>query len=78
MIVVALTGKRYVVTLPSLDVQVSEIMKKMGARTNIPAEKQRLLSGGKELIREKTITEYGIKNGSTIFLVLRLPGGSDN
>jgi len=77
VIVVGLTAKRYFITLTSSNVQVEEIIKEMATRTKIPVEKQRLLSGGKELKKEKSITEYGIKNGSTIFLVLRLPGGSD-
>ena len=49
-------------------------------RSNVPADKQRLIFAGKEFDETKGlqtyVDEYDLGNNSTIFMVLRLPGGS--
>ncbi|UJR32622.1 hypothetical protein I4U23_020082 [Adineta vaga] len=77
VIVIASAGKGYSINLALSDAQVEDIMKEMEERTKIPVNRQRMISCGKELCKEKSIAEYAIKNGSIIFLVQRLPGGSN-
>lgn len=46
-------------------------------KTGIPTEGSRLLFGSKQLKNDKLISDYGIEKRSTLFLVFRLRGGSD-
>ena len=55
---------------------VLELKEKVKAKTGINTDDQRLLYGGKQLEDENLLTDYGLQNNSTVFLVLRLPGGS--
>ena len=40
----------------------------------IPIDKQRLVFSGKEFQDDNLLSQYGIKNGSSVLLVLRLSG----
>ena len=56
---------------------VSELKKKVEARTGIPPGDQRLIYAGKQLQDNRCLSDYPtLQNGSNIMLVLRLPGGS--
>ena len=56
---------------------MSELKKTVKERTGIPPEEQRLIFAGKQLNDKDYLNEYPKLGGrSTIFLVLRLPGGS--
>jgi large subunit ribosomal protein L40e len=44
-------------------------------KEGIPADQQRLIYGGYQLIDNKTLMEYKIEDGSIVHLVLRLRGG---
>ena len=45
-------------------------------RLGVAPDSQRLICCGKPLIDDSTLGSSSIRNGSTVFLVLRLPGGS--
>lgn len=48
------------------------------AKTGIEVEYQRLIYTSKNMEDDKTLADYeALRNGSNIFLVMRLPGGSD-
>ncbi|KAL6466036.1 hypothetical protein MHYP_G00261690 [Metynnis hypsauchen] len=54
---------------------VDELLRKIYNKEKIPADQQRLIFNGKQLEAGRKLKEYGIVNGSTIYLVLRLRGG---
>ena len=41
----------------------------------IPPQQQRLIFGGKQMVDDKTVSEYGVNAGSVLHLVLALRGG---
>ncbi|XP_036411555.1 polyubiquitin-like [Colossoma macropomum] len=53
---------------------VSELQRKVYNKEGTPIDQQRLIFGGRQLEAGK-LKEYGIANGSTIHLTLRLRGG---
>jgi hypothetical protein len=53
---------------------LSELKGKIQDREGIPIEVQMLVFSGKLLYGDKPLPEYGIKNESTIYLVMRLRG----
>lgn len=55
----------------SIEILKEKIEKKEG----IPPDQQRLVFSGKQLDNTKTISDYQIKEDSTLNLVLRLRGG---
>ncbi|CAF2090043.1 unnamed protein product [Rotaria magnacalcarata] len=57
------------------DDYISKIKQRISERNGIPIEEQRLMWTGKQLINEKQIKDYGLQDGNTLFLVLRLKGG---
>jgi hypothetical protein len=66
------TKERFVVT-PQCTI---EMLKEMIRDTcGFSIDQQRLVHGGKDLFNERTIQDYDIESGSTIFLMLRLRGG---
>jgi ubiquitin C len=65
--------------LHSIDVEpdtlIEEIREKLEGRDGIPPDAQRFVFGGKQLEEGKTLADYGIKEESTIYMVLKLRGG---
>lgn len=64
------------------DATVKEFFSKLSKTNGIPEEEQRVIYAGKQLQGEKEgkrqrLKDYGLQHGSTVFLVLRLKGGSD-
>ncbi|XP_036411560.1 polyubiquitin-like [Colossoma macropomum] len=62
--------KTYDVTEETVDELQSEVYNKEGT----PIDQQRLIFGGRQLEAGKQLKEYGIANGSTIHLTIRLRG----
>ena len=58
------------------DCTVDDVKRLIEARTGIPPNEQRLLFEAKQLVDGKKLCEYSIRDNSTIFLVMRLPGGA--
>ncbi|CAG8600702.1 5502_t:CDS:2 [Acaulospora colombiana] len=48
---------------------------KVQDKESIRPDDQRLLYGGHQLEDNRTLEDYGIQKDSTVWLVLRLPGG---
>ncbi|CAG8579244.1 19922_t:CDS:2, partial [Gigaspora rosea] len=59
------------------ETKVIDFKKMVKAKTEIEPNQQRLIFAGKQLDDNKKMSDYGIIKGSTIHLVLRLPGGVD-
>ena len=56
--------------------KVSEVKLQIKFKTGIDPDSQRLIYGGKQMEDDQSLQQYPtLKNGATIFLVLRLPGG---
>ena len=60
--------------------KISQLKSKVKSVTNIDVEKQSLIYGTKPLQdsvdgKEMTLSDYSIRGGATIVLVVRLPGG---
>ncbi|KAF3804937.1 Ubiquitin-like protein 1 [Colletotrichum gloeosporioides] len=55
--------------------QVSQIKEKVEEKEGIPPVQQRLIYGGKQMVDDKSASEYGLEAGATLHLVLALRGG---
>ncbi|KFY22031.1 hypothetical protein V493_06905 [Pseudogymnoascus sp. VKM F-4281 (FW-2241)] len=55
--------------------KVSQIKEKVEEKEGIPPAQQRLIYGGKQMVDDKTATEYNLEGGATLHLVLALRGG---
>ncbi len=55
---------------------VEAVKARIAEREGVPPDQQRLIHGGKQLEGWRTLSEYGIRDESTLHLVLRLRGGS--
>lgn len=80
---VALAGESISITLKRLDGsssvlavdtddKVGAVKEKLSEKDDVPAEKHRLIYRGHMLEDDKTLGEYGIKNGDELFVMLRL------
>lgn len=69
-----LQGKTMTIDV-SDDDTIESIKEKIFEKEGIPIEQQRLVFNGKQLEDNQTINGYGIDDGSSIHLVLRLRGG---
>jgi len=71
----SLTGKTITINCELTDTILS-IKEKFHSIEGVPAEEQRLIFGGRQLNDADTLESYGIQADSTLFVVLRLRGGS--
>ena len=53
---------------------IDSIMKKTQDMTGIPICQQRLICNGRQLVKDRTLADYNIQDGSVIHLVLKLIG----
>ncbi|KAF7540878.1 hypothetical protein G7054_g1046 [Neopestalotiopsis clavispora] len=66
-----LTGKEIELDIES-DYKIKE---KVEEKEGIPPVQQRLIYGGKQMVDDKTASEYELEGGATLHLVLALRGG---
>ena len=79
----ALEGKTITCSFPTGTINkttISELKLAIQNRTGFEPDEQRLIFGSKDLEtlengREMTFGDYGLSDGSSIMLVVRLPGG---
>ncbi|KAI8499082.1 hypothetical protein Bbelb_235350 [Branchiostoma belcheri] len=66
-------------TLAGQDATVDELINKISEKNKIPAETQRVLYASKQLEygQNKYLSDYNMEDESTLFVVLRLRGGSN-
>ncbi|CAN0091522.1 unnamed protein product, partial [Hapterophycus canaliculatus] len=73
-----LGGGHLTVDVSSLENEwVSTLREAVEGLSGVPAHLQRLTAGTKDLTPGQTLRDYGIENGSTVRLSLRLRGGID-
>ncbi|KAK3337011.1 ubiquitin-related domain-containing protein [Cercophora scortea] len=70
-----LTGKEIELDIEP-DYKVAQIKEKVEEKEGIPPVQQRLIFGGKQMVDDKTATDYQLEGGSTLHLVLALRGGA--
>jgi hypothetical protein len=70
-----LSGKTIPLTVASSDI-IETIKDKIESMEGTPPDQQRLISDGNHLKDGRTVSDYGIRNGAIVYLVLRLGGGT--
>lgn len=68
-----LTGKTLTISITK-DTTVSELKNTIYDKERIPPDQQRLIHQGKQLEDHNKLTDYDIKNHTTVHLILRLRG----
>ena len=73
------SGKTFVVMGANLLVEtVKDIKVKIQDKVKIPQDQQRLIFAGKEMENERTLSEYNVQQGSTLYLLsIPDPGKQD-
>lgn len=74
LFVKTLTGKTSTINVEACDT-ISSIKEKIRETEGIPESEQRLVFAGKHLEDSRAISDYNIRQESTIYLLLRLRGG---
>lgn len=74
LLVKTLTGKTITVDVNEDDT-VETLKQRINEKEGIPVDQQRLIYSGKQISEERTMSDYGVTNGATMHLVLRLRGG---
>ncbi|ROT34809.1 ubiquitin-domain-containing protein [Sodiomyces alkalinus F11] len=69
-----LTGKEIELDIEN-EYKVSQIKERVEEKEGIPPVQQRLIYGGKQMVDDKSASEYGLEAGATLHLVLALRGG---
>ncbi len=75
IIVKTLQGNSIAIDVETLDTTVSEIKRQIHMRENIPVNDIRLIYSGRTLSDDNQLSDAGIKDGSTLHMVLNLKGG---
>ena len=56
---------------------IESVMNKIHEREGIPSDEQRLIFLGKQLQKEKSLSDYNIQDYCSLYLALRLHGGNN-
>lgn len=69
-----LTGKTFPLNVDPSD-DVRDVKNKIAQTYGMPSDQQRLHYNGQHLEDGRTMGDYNVHNGDTVYLILRLRGG---